>query len=85
MYDKYTAANSFSIGPTLPKHKAVLFSGSTGNNKSSFIVHLRQGGACSGYTFAASLTVDNSPYIFPMEISEIPNTLPSGMTAYYLN
>lgn len=82
MYDKYSTANPLTIGSKISKHKAILFSGATAISP-TINVHLIQGGC--GATFTASLLINSSPYIFPMEVYAIPSALPTGVTAYYLN
>jgi|TARA_R110000868_G_scaffold8508_2_gene44007 hypothetical protein len=81
MYDKYFQATPITIGSKIPKHKGILFSGSlvAGAGVTLSLVNT------SGVTFNTVITFDNTPNFFPMQVYAIPNTLPTGMTAYYVN
>jgi len=81
MYDKYFQATPITIGSKIPKHKGILFSGGTAGTP-SFNVSMA---TSPGGTFSAALSVNQSPYIFPFQVLTIPSTLPTGMTAYYIN
>ena len=81
MYDKYFAANPITIGTKIPKHKGILFSGATATTP-AITLNLING---LGNTFSGSLTVNESPYIFPMQVFSIASALPAGVTAYYIN
>lgn len=81
MYDKYFSATPLTLGSTkLPKHKGILFSGGTAGGPSATL-HLLN---TSGNTISASITVNSSPYFFPMEVYAVP-TLSTGLTAFYVN
>lgn len=81
MYDKYFVANPITIGSKLPKHKGILFSGATATTP-AISLHLVNN---NGNTFVASLNVNLSPYIFPMQVYAVPSSLPTGVTAYHLS
>jgi hypothetical protein len=80
MYDKYFQANSFSIGSSkLPKHKGILFSGGTAGNPTATLNLVNNSGA----TIAASLAINQSPYILPMQVYSV-TALSAGLTAWYI-
>lgn len=81
MYDKYFSVNPITIGSKIPKHKGILFSGASATTPAitlNFVNSL-------GNTFSGSLTVNDSPYIFPLQVFSITSALPAGVTAYYVN
>jgi hypothetical protein len=82
MYDKYSVATSFTVGNSqLPKHKGILFSGATAGFASTATIHFIDS---SGNTISGSVLINSSPYVFPMQVYAVP-TLPTGITAWYLN
>lgn len=81
MYDKYFQANPITIGTKIPKHKGILFSGGTSGTPSFNVNFVNT----SGITFTASLTINSSPFILPMQVFSIPSTLPTGLTGYLVN
>jgi hypothetical protein len=81
MYDKYSQANQFSLGSSkLPKHKGILFTGATAGTASSTLHVVKIDGA----TASLSLIVNQSPYIFPMQVYAV-TALAGGVTAWYIN
>lgn len=80
MYDKYFTANSFTLGSKIPKHKAILIIGATAG-KTDSTVHLINS---SGSTFSVTLSITDSPFIFPVQTYTI-TAMASGLTAFYLN
>lgn len=81
MYDKYFQANPITIGSRIPKHKGILFSGGTPTTSTTSTIHVIEP---DGSTGAFTLLVNQSPYIFPLQVHTIA-TLASGMTAWYIN
>ena len=78
MYDKYSQANPITIGSKIPKHKGLLISGgAVGVTMSVQFVN------SAGATLTSILTVNNTPYILPMQVYAV-NTL-NGMTGFYVN
>ena len=78
MYDKYFQATPITTGSKIPKHKGILLSGgATGVTLSVQLVN------ASGATFNATLTVNNTPEILPMQVYAV-NTF-NGLTGFYLN
>lgn len=78
MYDKYSQANPITIGSKIPKHKGLLISGgAVGVTMSVQFVN------SAGTTLTSILTVNNTPYILPMQVYAV-NTL-NGMTGFYVN
>ena len=81
MYDKYSQANLFSLGSSkLPKHKGILFSGATATTAASTLHVFKN----DGVTASLSLIVNESPYIFPMQVHAV-TALAGGVTAWYIN
>ena len=81
MYDKYSQANQFSLSSSkLPKHKGILFTGATAGTASSTLHVVKIDGA----TASLSLIVNQSPYIFPMQVYAV-TALAAGVTAWYIN
>ena len=81
MYDKYYLANPLTFGSKLPKHRGLLISGGSAGTpafNANFVNY-------AGTTFTASLTINLSPYILPMQVHSIPSALPTGLTGYYLS
>ena len=82
MYDKYSQANSFSLGSSkLPKHKGILFTGANSSTTAASTLHVVN---INGSTAALSLIVNQSPYILPMQVYAV-TALATGVTAWYLN
>jgi hypothetical protein len=81
MYDKYFVANSFTLSAAkLPKHKGLMFSGATAGTGAATL-HVF---TSAGVTAAASVIISSSPFILPIQVSAV-TTLPTGVTAWYLN
>jgi hypothetical protein len=82
MYDKYFIANQFSLNSSkLPKHKGLLFTGGTAGTSGTATLHLV---TSLGNTTSASILVNSSPFILPIQAYAV-TTLPTGITAWYLN
>ena len=78
MYDKYFQATPITTGSKIPKHKGILLSGgAAGVTFSAQLVN------ATGATFNAVLTVNNTPYILPMQVYAV-NAF-NGLTGFYLN
>lgn len=81
MYDKYSKATPITIGSKIPTHKGILFS-NTGN-AAGVTAHLYRG---TGGTFSTLITVSASgAMILPVEVHTLPSSLPTGVTAFYVN
>lgn len=81
MYDKYFTTLQFSLNTILPKHKGILFSGGTAGTNAAAAVHVFNN---SGGTATASILINSSPYILPIQLATV-TSLPAGLTAWYLN
>jgi hypothetical protein len=78
MYDKYFQANPITVGSKIPKHKGILISGGAAGVTMS--VHFV---TSAGATLNSVLTVNNTPYILPMQVYAV-NAF-NGLTGFYVN
>jgi|688.fasta_scaffold1498703_2 hypothetical protein len=78
MYDKYFQADIITTGSKIPKHKGILVSANAAVNFPLNLV------TSAGRTFSAGITFAAGPTFFPMQVHSVAS-IPSGVTAYYLN
>jgi hypothetical protein len=81
MYDKYAKVSPITIGSKIPQHKGILISNS--GSLTGLTMHFYRG---SGGTFSTAVQIAGSgTMLLPVEVHTLPNALPSGVTAFYLN
>lgn len=82
MYDKYFTLNKITVdGTAIPKNKGILINnGTVGNIAVNFYFKNN-----TGNTFQVGLTFGTGNSILPIQPYGMPASLPSGVTAYYLN
>ena len=83
MYDKYFQANPITIGSKIPKHKGIICAGAFGLGNNGVTMTFVNS---SGNTFNTQLFFSaNTTNIIPMQVYALPNALPTGCTAFYVN
>jgi hypothetical protein len=83
MYDKYSKAAPITTGSKIPTHKGILFSNSNSGSPSGVTMHFYR---ATGGTFSTLIQIAPSgSMLLPIEVHTLPNALPSGVTAFYLN
>ena len=82
MYDQYLIVNGITQdGTSIPKNKGILINnGTTGNLAVNFYFRNK-----AGTTFQVGLTFTPGNTILPIQPYGLPASLPSGVTAFFLN